>query len=467
MKRFFFLVVLCCLCTDAFAVRISDSGSSDTSGQSSTARSLRAQRDSLQVFNVAASIPVGTIVSFPSTQDLSPLDQRKWIECDGRSFNTTEYPELYTVLGKSTVPNLENMTYLRGSRTADVETVVQDTLRDHSVIMKEHSHDFQGHITSASIPGKGYSQPFSVDFGAFDTHTKKKDETLKNTENMSYTRSWSNGTKSSGEDLSRINGDKKGEYVHGDRNTIKYEQVEELFRDRYERQCITSPLYKERHQGPWNEYTYTNDSGRLGKYCQASCGGAKYWCSESQECSYCWTSRHHQESYEDCRPAPTAANPDREICTTKWEWVGGYKGCYVPYDACYGKWSPWKQKLDSYEQPSKSGQTYITYKDDEQVSGPSTSSIPYADGYLEGTNVTGTVSQKTYSSEAWVNIRGKPVTGNSDPAYGEDGKMYPTDRNGNPISEMTAYYDTQSDSNAADETAPKTIYVRYFIRAEL
>ncbi|NEO80119.1 tail fiber protein [Moorena sp. SIO4G3] len=48
-------------------------------------------------------IPVGTIVAYAGKDD--PPDG--WLWCDGSSFNTTQYSELYNVLNKSTVPNLQ------------------------------------------------------------------------------------------------------------------------------------------------------------------------------------------------------------------------------------------------------------------------------------------------------------------------------------------------------------------------
>ena len=48
------------------------------------------------------------------------LDSDEWLLCNGQSFDTTEYPELYAVLGSSNVPDLrENLLVGVGENTTD------------------------------------------------------------------------------------------------------------------------------------------------------------------------------------------------------------------------------------------------------------------------------------------------------------------------------------------------------------
>ena len=55
-------------------------------------------------------IPIGTIMTWPSNV---PPDTYRWLECNGQSFDTTEYPDLYKVFPSGKVPDLRGV-FLRG-----------------------------------------------------------------------------------------------------------------------------------------------------------------------------------------------------------------------------------------------------------------------------------------------------------------------------------------------------------------
>ena len=58
------------------------------------------------------SFPIGGIVAFPVGANPS-RNSDNWLECNGQSFDTSKYPELYKILGSNKVPNYQGM-FLRG-----------------------------------------------------------------------------------------------------------------------------------------------------------------------------------------------------------------------------------------------------------------------------------------------------------------------------------------------------------------
>lgn len=56
------------------------------------------------------SVPVGSIIAWPSATD--PDDMANWLECNGQTINSTDYPKLYALVG-SKVPDLRGL-FLRG-----------------------------------------------------------------------------------------------------------------------------------------------------------------------------------------------------------------------------------------------------------------------------------------------------------------------------------------------------------------
>ena len=84
----------------------------------------------------ASGVPIGTIIAWASLHD--PTDG-VWLECDGRT--CSEYLELCSVLGTSTVPDFRNR-FLEGSTTP--RTVLEAGLPDISGTFGNHGHDQDG-----------------------------------------------------------------------------------------------------------------------------------------------------------------------------------------------------------------------------------------------------------------------------------------------------------------------------------
>jgi microcystin-dependent protein len=105
-------------------------------------------------------IPVGTIVAIYGTNV-----QQGWLLCNGSTFNTSQYPQLFTYLGSSTLPDLRGV-FLRGldnGRGIDVGRVLRSYQTDSTKLPNNnfttnttgnhtHTTDTQGdHAHSYSI----------------------------------------------------------------------------------------------------------------------------------------------------------------------------------------------------------------------------------------------------------------------------------------------------------------------------
>ncbi|WP_051643861.1 phage tail protein [Bilophila wadsworthia] len=64
----------------------------------------------ISVKSVGASIPVGTVITWPSNS--WPSDRDNWLECNGQSISSAVYPELTSLVG-SRVPDYRGI-FLRG-----------------------------------------------------------------------------------------------------------------------------------------------------------------------------------------------------------------------------------------------------------------------------------------------------------------------------------------------------------------
>ena len=64
----------------------------------------------ISVKSVGASIPVGTVITWPSNS--WPSDRDNWLDCNGQSISSAVYPELVGVVGGN-VPNYQGV-FLRG-----------------------------------------------------------------------------------------------------------------------------------------------------------------------------------------------------------------------------------------------------------------------------------------------------------------------------------------------------------------
>lgn len=88
-------------------------------------------------------IPVGTVVPWMGSGTVPT----GWLECNGASFSASEYPDLFAVLGSTTLPNLVEQ-HLRGGTSANVRTAVANTA--NTVALSEsnlpsHAHDLSNH----------------------------------------------------------------------------------------------------------------------------------------------------------------------------------------------------------------------------------------------------------------------------------------------------------------------------------
>lgn len=70
----------------------------------------------ISVKSVGASIPVGTVITWPSNS--WPSDRDNWLECNGQSISSAVYPELAGLVG-SRVPDYRGIfLYGHGSQTS-------------------------------------------------------------------------------------------------------------------------------------------------------------------------------------------------------------------------------------------------------------------------------------------------------------------------------------------------------------
>ena len=88
-------------------------------------------------------IPTGVIIAWPMESDNHTTSSGNgpgtgWLECDGSAFNTTTYATLYTLLGKSTVPNLVSKWARMAVSTIGVTGSNNVTIPVNDVV--EHSH---------------------------------------------------------------------------------------------------------------------------------------------------------------------------------------------------------------------------------------------------------------------------------------------------------------------------------------
>ena len=80
-------------------------------GESAPRFSLQSIKTSVET-EQSSGVPIGTIIAWPST--IAPKEGGTWLLCNGGSFSSGIYPQLYAVLGKSTLPNLDTR-FLEGT----------------------------------------------------------------------------------------------------------------------------------------------------------------------------------------------------------------------------------------------------------------------------------------------------------------------------------------------------------------
>ena len=113
----------------------------------------------VSVQSVGSSIPVGTVITWPSSS--WPPDADNWLECNGQAINSTVYPELIGVLGKTAVPDYRGR-FLRGLQSGhSVGENVANSIKSHNHTQPTHTHTFSGQLVSTALSGTAGGQSFS------------------------------------------------------------------------------------------------------------------------------------------------------------------------------------------------------------------------------------------------------------------------------------------------------------------
>lgn len=113
----------------------------------------------ISVKSVGASIPVGTVITWPSNS--WPSDRDNWLECNGQSISSAVYPELVGVIG-SRVPDYRGR-FLRGLQSGhSVGQTVANSLKSHNHTQPTHTHSFSGQLVSTALTGTARGQSFSA-----------------------------------------------------------------------------------------------------------------------------------------------------------------------------------------------------------------------------------------------------------------------------------------------------------------
>ena len=112
----------------------------------------------ISVKSVGASIPVGTVITWPSNS--WPSDRDNWLECNGQSISSAVYPELVGVIG-SRVPDYRGR-FLRGLQSGhSVGQTVANSIKSHNHSQPTHTHSFSGQLVSTALSGTAAGQRYS------------------------------------------------------------------------------------------------------------------------------------------------------------------------------------------------------------------------------------------------------------------------------------------------------------------
>ena len=116
--------------------------------------------------------PIGTIKAWPASHN---PDTSEWLECNGGTFSKTTYPELFAVLGTTTLPDYTGR-FLRGGKAADAGKKFEDSIKTHEVSVDDHRHSFSASFatdsavksittssSSMSVTGGGYAKTKSIE----------------------------------------------------------------------------------------------------------------------------------------------------------------------------------------------------------------------------------------------------------------------------------------------------------------
>ena len=114
----------------------------------------------ISVKSVGASIPVGTVITWPSNS--WPSDRDNWLECNGQSISSAVYPELVGIIG-SRVPDYRGR-FLRGLQAGhSVGQTVSNSIKSHNHTQPTHTHSFSGQLVSTALSGTAAGQKYSDD----------------------------------------------------------------------------------------------------------------------------------------------------------------------------------------------------------------------------------------------------------------------------------------------------------------
>ena len=117
----------------------------------------------ISVKSVGASIPVGTVITWPSNS--WPSDRDNWLECNGQSISSAVYPELIALVG-SRVPDYRGI-FLRGlgSQTSTHYGNVTHSSAALGQLQGDGIREIWGSVSGTSnrgVFGSAYSGAFSV-----------------------------------------------------------------------------------------------------------------------------------------------------------------------------------------------------------------------------------------------------------------------------------------------------------------
>ena len=109
----------------------------------------------ISVKSVGASIPVGTVITWPSNS--WPSDRDNWLECNGQSISSAVYPELVALVG-SRVPDYQGI-FLRGhgSQTSTHYGTVTHSSAGLGVLQGDAIRNMKGRVVAN--PARRESSP--------------------------------------------------------------------------------------------------------------------------------------------------------------------------------------------------------------------------------------------------------------------------------------------------------------------
>lgn len=167
----------------------------NTVGSGTTSSGLYVKNSSGTWINVAQDfgpqIPVGSVIPWMG----SGSAPSGWLECNGTSFSASEYPDLFAVLGSTTLPNLVEQ-HLRGGTQAQVRQSVANTT--NTVTLATTNLPSHGHTMANHTHGMDHWHKLDHDHAAGNTgytsasHTHTADGDLAASSDGTHTHSPSN-----------------------------------------------------------------------------------------------------------------------------------------------------------------------------------------------------------------------------------------------------------------------------------